>query len=104
MHSVVYVTCPDQSVADEIATSLVTKKLAACVNILPSVKSVYRWEGKVESSTELLLMIKTQTALVDRLSTEVKALHPYDCPEVISVAIDGGYRPYLDWINESTLT
>ncbi|CAL8109249.1 unnamed protein product [Calicophoron daubneyi] len=103
MHSVAFVTCPNASVADSIAGGLVSEKLAACVNIVPSVQSVYTWEGKVTRDNEVLLIIKTRSSLADKLNAFVKAHHPYECPEVISMKIESGYPPYLNWISESTV-
>ncbi|VDP30117.1 unnamed protein product [Echinostoma caproni] len=103
MHSVAYVTCPNSSVAENMASLLVTQKLAACVNIIPSVKSIYTWKGKVEKDEEVLMIIKTRSSLIEKLSEAVKTNHPYECPEVIFVPITAGYAPYLKWISESTL-
>ncbi|KAH8860631.1 Protein CutA [Schistosoma japonicum] len=89
MHSVVLITCPNSSVAETIADTLVSRKLAACVNIIPSIKSVYVWEGKVERSDELLLMAKTQSKLIPSLTEVVKDMHPYECPEIIGLNIEG---------------
>ncbi|XP_018650040.1 divalent cation tolerance cuta-related [Schistosoma mansoni] len=102
MYSVALITCPNSTVAETIADTLVSRKLAACVNIIPSIKSVYVWEGKVERSDELLLMAKTQSKLVPSLTEVVKEIHPYECPEIISLNIEGGYPPYLKWIMDST--
>ncbi|CAH8530524.1 unnamed protein product [Dicrocoelium dendriticum] len=102
MHSVAFVTCPDSSVANNLASLLVTKQLAACVNIVPSIESVYLWNGKLEKSSELLLIIKTRSSLMEELITTVKANHPYDCPEVISFEIQNGSPDYLNWITNST--
>ena len=98
--SAAFVTVPDMEVAEKLASGLVTSKLAACVNIIPGLTSVYEWEGKVEKDSELLLMIKTRTERVDELSAWVKANHPYDVCEVISTKIDNGNPPYLKWLGE----
>uniref|UniRef100_A0A7S1VYP9 Divalent cation tolerance protein n=1 Tax=Neobodo designis TaxID=312471 RepID=A0A7S1VYP9_NEODS len=100
--SVCYVTAPSMAVAEKIASHLVARKAAACVNILPGVTSVYTWQGKVEKDSELLLMIKTQTAVVPRLISEVRSVHPYDVPEVISVPMGAGHTDYLNWVTENT--
>merc|ERR1711916_388006 len=102
--SVCYVTAPTMEVADKIASHLVAKRAAACVNIIPQLTSVYTWKGKVEKDSELLLMIKTQTSVVPRVIEEVKAVHPYDVPEVISVPMGEGLPAYLDWVAEHTST
>uniref|UniRef100_A0A1I8H9H2 Polyglutamylase complex subunit TTLL1 n=1 Tax=Macrostomum lignano TaxID=282301 RepID=A0A1I8H9H2_9PLAT len=103
-HSVVYVTVPNQQVGEKLAHGLVGERLAACVNIVPGVTSVYAWEGKVEQDSELLLIIKTRTGLLSSLTDYVKANHGYDVPEVISLPIQDGLPAYLNWsINLSTL-
>lgn len=98
--SAAFVTVPNQEVAEKLASGLVTSKLAACVNIIPGLTSVYEWEGKVVKDSELLLMIKTRTDIVDELSAWVKDNHPYDVCEVISTKIDNGNPPYLKWLGE----
>ncbi|VDQ14127.1 unnamed protein product [Trichobilharzia regenti] len=102
IHSIAMITCPNSTVAESIASTLVTKKLAACVNIVPSIKSIYVWEGKLEKAEELLLIAKTQSKMVPLLTDTVKEIHPYECPEVIVLNIEGGYPPYLKWITDST--
>ena len=99
---VVLVTVPDQKTGSDLARALVGEKLAACVNILPGVRSVYSWQGKIEDEAELLLIIKTRAGLVEKLSRRVAELHPYDEPEVISLPVDGGSPGYLDWVARET--
>jgi len=101
MFSIVYVTAP-ASVAESIASSLVEKRLAACVNIIPQVTSIYTWEGKPEKSSESLMMIKSSTSLVDGIVDAVRKQHPYEVPEIISVPMGPGSAPYLEWIANST--
>lgn len=98
----VYVTVPSREVGHKLAAGLVEAKLAACVNIIPGVESVYWWEGKVNTDSELLLMIKTRQTLVPQLTAWVKGNHPYDECEVISVPITGGSASYLKWLFDST--
>lgn len=101
-HRVVFCTCPDPDTASDIASRLVADKLAACVNILPGLTSVYEWQGKVESDTEALLIIKTAGDRVDALTRRIEALHPYEVPEVIALPIDAGLPAYLNWITDET--
>ncbi|KYN40692.1 Protein CutA like protein [Trachymyrmex septentrionalis] len=100
VHSVAYVTVPDDAVAKRLARGLVENKLAACVNIIPQLTSVYEWEGKIQEESELLLMIKTRTEKVDALTKYVKENHPYTICEVISLPIQNGNSDYLKWISE----
>lgn len=99
--SIAYVTTPNEESAKKIARELITKKLAACVNIIPNILSIYEWEGRVNEDGEYLLMIKTATDTVDELSKFVRENHPYSVAEVISVKIENGNPPYLDWISKS---
>ena len=86
----------------KIAKSLLEDKLCACVNIIPQVESYYWWEGKIESDSELLMMIKSRADLLASVTDRVKQVHEYDVPEVIGVPILGGNAKYLEWIKEST--
>ena len=100
---VVLITAPDREVGEKLARSLVEAKLAACVSLLPGVTSIYRWEGEIERSEETLLVIKTTADRVTDLTRCAVELHPYDVPEVIALPVDGGHKPYLDWVaDEST--
>jgi periplasmic divalent cation tolerance protein len=99
---VVLVTCGSSAEARKIARALVEGRLAACVNILRvPVESVYRWEGKVESSKEVLLMIKTSRHRFPALERTIKRLHSYDTPEIIALPIAAGSSDYLAWISDS---
>ncbi|MDH5835203.1 divalent-cation tolerance protein CutA [Luteimonas kalidii] len=95
-------TCPDAASARRIAHALVEARLAACVNLLPGVTSVYRWQGRVEQADEVLLVAKTVRERLDALTRQVQALHPYELPEVVAVDIAGGLPEYLDWIAAET--
>jgi len=97
----VYCTCPTESAATGLANELVQRRLAACVNILPAVQSVYRWEGKVESAGEFLLLIKTTEERFPALRDGIEELHSYETPEIIGVPIAYGADKYLAWIRES---
>lgn len=99
---VVLVTCRDDEQAGRIARGLVEKKLAACVNLLPQIRSLYVWKGRLEETKEVLLMAKTQAHLVKRLEASVREGHSYECPEILSMPVDQGFEPYLAWVREST--
>jgi periplasmic divalent cation tolerance protein len=95
------ITAPEGETASKLARLIVESKLAACVNVLPSLKSTYWWQGKIEESSESLLLAKTDKLKVKSLIKLVKANHPYSVPEVISLRIKEGNRDYLRWIAES---
>lgn len=95
-------TCPDAESAGRIARTLVDERLAACVNRLPGVTSVYRWQGEIHEDGEVLLLIKTRRELFEALRARVMALHPYDVPEVIALEIAAGHAPYLQWLRAET--
>ena len=97
-HQIVLTTCPDQAIAEQIAQTLVTEGLAACVNILPAMHSIYTWKGKMHSATEHLLLIKSQTRRYPALQDRLRALHPYELPEIIAVPITHGLPDYLTWL------
>ncbi|KAG8448522.1 hypothetical protein GDO86_015567 [Hymenochirus boettgeri] len=98
--SVAYVTCPNDKVGKDIARGLVERKLAACVNIIPQITSIYEWKGKIEEDNEVLLMIKTRSSKVSALTEYVRSVHPYEVSEVISLPIEQGNPPYLKWVEE----
>lgn len=99
---VVLCTCPSADVAQTLANTAVERGLAACVNILPGVISVYRWQGVVETTTEHLLVIKTHASVYPALESTLIELHPYQLPEVIALPILRGLPAYMDWIVENT--
>ncbi|XP_054272460.1 protein CutA homolog isoform X2 [Macrosteles quadrilineatus] len=101
LFSVVYITAPSQEVAKKIARGLVENQLAACVNIIPGITSIYKWEGKIEEDSELLLMAKTKTERIEELTSFVKANHPYSVPEVISTPIEKGHDLYLKFLHDN---
>ena len=88
--------------ADTLAIALVEERLAACVNVLEPMRSIYRWKGRVETSVERQVIIKTAAAKVAALEVRVKELHPYDLPEFIVLGIDSGSHAYLAWLGESS--
>jgi periplasmic divalent cation tolerance protein len=98
---IVLSTASSEEEAHQIANHLVETQLAACVNILPNVQSVYRWQGKVESSREWLLVIKTTAEKFKDVCEAIRELHSYDLPECIAIAIEDGSVQYLEWIGES---
>ena len=95
---VVLTTCKSAEEAAQIARALVEKKLAACVNVMPAVRSFYRWKGAVEDEQESLLVIKSSRGLFDQLRVEIEKLHSYEVPEVIAVPIVDGSEGYLEWL------
>ena len=97
----VLTTCPDQDCAEDLAEALIIRNLAACVNILPGMASVYRWKGNIEHGSELLLIIKTRQQDYAQVEQTILELHPYELPECITVSIQGGLSDYLNWISES---
>jgi len=99
---VVFVTSPGEEEASSLARALVEAKLAACVNMVSNVRSIYSWQGKIEDDRELLMIIKTQRHLFDRLTTKVREIHSYDVPEIIALPIVEGSPDYLRWLQEST--
>ena len=98
----VITTLSNSDAAAEIAKKLVGEKLAACANLIPAVRSIYRWQGKVQDDNEVLVLIKTQQRHYDRLKARLLELHPYELPEVIALPIERGHQAYLDWILRET--
>jgi len=98
---VVFITAPNKEEAARLADMLVEKRLAGCVQILPGVESVYRWQGQIEREEEVLLIAKTLSEKFDELSREVMVLHSYETPEIIALPIVSGSGPYLEWLRAS---
>jgi len=98
---IVLTTAGSETEARKIAQTLVERRLAACVNIIPRIQSVYRWEGKVEETEECLLLIKTVKAREDQVRTAIRELHTYDLPECIAIPIESGSAEYLKWLSDS---
>ncbi|MGD2119820.1 MAG: divalent-cation tolerance protein CutA [Chromatiales bacterium] len=101
---IIYCTCPDIATAEKISRQLVEAKLAACVNMLPGVTSIYAWQGKIEQSAEVLLLIKSVQERFVQISALIEDIHPYELPELIAVSIMDGLPGYLDWIKQCTTT
>jgi periplasmic divalent cation tolerance protein len=99
---IAFSTFPNLEKAAEIAKILVEEELAACVNLLPAVRSIYRWQGAVSDDTETLAIIKTTAARYDALASRLVSLHPYEVPELIALSPASGHAPYLAWIAAST--
>ena len=95
---VVLVTAPDAEAAEALARAVVEEGLAACANVVGGVVSIYRWQGEVRRDAEVLVVMKTTADCAPALCDRVAALHPYEVPEALVVAVDGGYAPYLEWV------
>jgi periplasmic divalent cation tolerance protein len=101
-YRLVLCTCPDQDTALELGAQLVEQGLVACVNVLPGLTSIYRWEGTLQREPEALLLIKTVAERFDALSDTLRRLHPYDLPEIIALPITAGLPEYLNWVSQCT--
>ena len=95
---VVLSTCPDAGTAEALARALVDERLAACVNLVPGVRSIYRWQEEVQQADEVLLLVKTTAANVASVTARIEELHSYEVPEVVVIRADGGSDRYLEWI------
>lgn len=98
----VWTNLPDRQSADALAHHVLARRLAACVNILPAVQSVYRWQGAIEEAVEISVVIKTTAARYDALQQAITAMHPYEVPEIIAIPIRAGLPAYLDWLQKET--
>ncbi len=99
---VIFITAPNEDQAAGIARALLEARLAACVNIVRNIRSIYSWQGNIEDNTEVLMIVKTRKNLFAALSAKVRELHSYEVPEIIALPIIDGSENYLKWINEST--
>ncbi len=99
---VVFCTVPDSETAEKLARHIVEEGLAACCSIVSGLKSIYRWQGKIQKDDEHLLIIKTTTAAYEALQALIVKLHPYETPEIISLPIDRGLQEYLNWLEQNT--
>jgi periplasmic divalent cation tolerance protein len=102
-YCVLFCTCPDNNTAEKISRALVSEKLAACVQILPSISSCYWWEGKIETASEVLMIIKTLPGHFRKVEKCILGLHPYKIPEIIALPVIQGHSSYLKWIKDSVL-
>ena len=100
--NLVYITTKDKAEARKIGQELVNERLAACVNIIDGMNSMYWWEGKVQDDNEVILIAKTKQSLVKELIKKVKSIHSYSCPCIISLPILDGNKDYLDWLHKET--
>jgi periplasmic divalent cation tolerance protein len=98
----IHVTMPDAERASALARILVGEGLAACVNVVPGIRSIYRWEGRIQEDDEVLCLIKTRPALFDRVRRRILELHPYEVPEILAFGVDEGSPTYLDWLHDAT--
>ncbi len=98
----VFCTCPTDAEAANLATGLVESHLAACANIIPGVRSIYRWEGRTEDEQETMLMIKTTRPRLTALIQEIQSRHPYEEPEIIALPVVGGSETYLKWVRSTS--
>ena len=98
---IVFCTCPNEESAEVVANLLVDERLAACVNLIPNLRSVYRWHDEVKTDSEVLLIIKTMSSVYPALEQAIVDHHPYELPEIISVPIENGLATYLAWIDEN---
>lgn len=95
-------SCPDTAIATDIAETLVEERLAACINIVPGARSIYRWNGRVHTGDEVVLIIKTTDARLAGLTRRLQALHPFDVPELVALPVAGGLSAYLAWVDAAT--
>lgn len=98
----VFSTFPDRPTAHRIARELVEERLAACANLLPALESIYRWDGKLEENTEVLVLFKTTEARFPALQVKLRSLHPYEVPEIVAVPVAVGLPAYLRWVAENS--
>lgn len=98
---IAYSTAPNETIANEIAYYLINAKLAACVNLIPQVKSIYHWKNEIIEDNEILMMIKSEKSKQQELIDTLVEIHPYDTPEVIIIPIENGFKGYLNWIHTS---
>lgn len=98
-YRIVLCTCPDPESASRLAQGLVENRMAACVNLVPGLTSVYPWQGKIETASEVLLIIKTRANRLAELEAFIQTHHPYELPEIVAVSVEQGSKTYLDWIS-----
>jgi len=99
---IIYITTSSEEEAEIIGRNLVSKKLAACVNIISNMKSIYHWKGKIETGDEVVMIAKTKKELVNEIVENVKTLHSYDCPCIVAIPIIDGNSEFIKWIRDET--
>ena len=95
-------TLPNADAAAELAWSLVNERLAACANVFPALRSIYKWQGKIQDENEVLVLFKTRQEHYEALKQRILELHPYEVPEVLAIPVERGYAAYLDWLAKET--
>ena len=103
-YCLIFTTCANREQAEALARSLLEQKLAACINIQHGIESMYHWQGELQQEQESMLLIKTSVSLRPEVQQLLQSVHPYELPEIISVPIDSGSTPYLDWIQSQLKT
>jgi periplasmic divalent cation tolerance protein len=98
----VITTLPDAETAAELAKNVVGERLAACANLIPALRSIYKWQGKIQDENEVLILFKTRQAHYENLKARILELHPYEVPEVLAIPVEQGYAAYLDWLANET--
>jgi periplasmic divalent cation tolerance protein len=98
----VITTLPDAETAAELAKNVVGERLAACANLIPALRSIYKWQGKIQDENEVLILFKTRQAHYENLKARILELHPYEVPEVLAIPVEQGYAAYLDWLATET--
>jgi len=98
----VLTTLPNADAAAEMAKRVVDERLAACANLFPAVRSIYKWQAKVEDQNEVLILFKTRQQHFERLKSRILELHPYEVPEVLAIPVEQAYQPYLEWLARET--
>lgn len=101
---IVITNLPSREAALELARALVERRLAACVNILAECTSVYRWQGALETASEVPVLIKTRAAIYEEVEAAIKGLHPYELPEIVAFPVERGLPEYLQWVSSETVT
>ncbi|XP_006640734.2 protein CutA homolog [Lepisosteus oculatus] len=102
-HSMALINCPNEQVAKDIARAIMEKRLVACVNILPKSSSMYYWKGEIEDTTEILVLARTRTSKIPKLTEYVRSIHPFEVPEILSFPVDQGNPFFMRWIDDAVL-